>query len=75
MFSLSVIRAMKRTRSLQAGKHLSQGKFVGVGVALSQPLKEREEGYFEDWGYKVSMGIFISLPSSNPHICDHCRLI
>lgn len=50
MFYLSVIRAMKRSWSPQAGKHLSQGNFVGVDAVPSQPLKEDEEGYFEDWG-------------------------
>eukprot|EP00064_Thunnus_orientalis_P013491 superscaffoldBa00002203_g13530 len=30
------------------------GKFVGVGAALSLPLKEKEDGYFENQGYKGS---------------------
>lgn len=44
------------------------GKFVGVGAVLSLPLKKKEEGYFEDWGW-CEYGIFIPFPSSYTLTC------
>lgn len=69
-----VIRVTKRTRSPQAGKHLSRGNLWGLVAALSLPLKEKEGGYFENRGYKGERGDLYSFSQLyNPHIYDHCQ--
>ncbi|KAM7416912.1 hypothetical protein PAMA_018814 [Pampus argenteus] len=60
MFSLIVIRAIKKESEPAGWKTSAPGKFVGVGAALSLPLKEKKEGYFEDWGYKTLRRFYFS---------------